>query len=54
MDRIHELTPSERDFKLSWWAMADALDAAADGRFLLPAGPLALLLADRGGRPLGV
>ncbi|MBW5425085.1 NUDIX domain-containing protein [Streptomyces sp. BG9H] len=49
-----ELTPSERDFKLSWWTMAGALDAAADGRFLLPAGPLALLLADRGGRPLGV
>ncbi|QEV18383.1 NUDIX hydrolase [Streptomyces alboniger] len=49
-----ELTPSERDFKLSWWTMTDALDAATEGRFLLPAGPLALLLADRGGRRLGV
>jgi ADP-ribose pyrophosphatase len=43
------LTPTEQDFKLSWWPMADALDAAVEGRFLLPAGPLALLLADRTG-----
>ncbi|MBX9398013.1 NUDIX hydrolase [Streptomyces sp. TRM72054] len=42
-----QLTPTEQDFKLSWWPMAEALDAAAQGRFLLPAGPLALLLADR-------
>ncbi|RNG38453.1 NUDIX hydrolase [Streptomyces botrytidirepellens] len=42
-----ELTPTEQDFTLSWWPMADAIDAAAQGRFLLPAGPLALLLADR-------
>ncbi|MFK0252201.1 hypothetical protein [Streptomyces sp. NPDC090445] len=27
--------------------LADAIAAAADGRFLLPAGPLALMLADR-------
>ncbi|WP_225848255.1 NUDIX hydrolase [Streptomyces sp. HPF1205] len=42
-----ELTPTESDFKLAWWPMDQALDAAAEGRFLLPAGPLALLLADR-------
>ncbi|WP_435532598.1 NUDIX domain-containing protein [Streptomyces violaceusniger] len=41
-----ELTPTEQDFKLSWWSMGDAIDAVAQGRFLLPAGPLALLLAD--------
>ncbi|GCD41762.1 NUDIX hydrolase [Streptomyces paromomycinus] len=41
-----ELTPSEVDFKLSWWPMDDALNAA--GRLLLPAGPLALQLAQRG------
>jgi ADP-ribose pyrophosphatase len=45
-----ELTPTEQDFKLAWWPMADALHAAAHGRFLLPAGPLALLLADRATR----
>ncbi|GHF73977.1 hypothetical protein GCM10010218_63870 [Streptomyces mashuensis] len=44
-----QLTPTEEDFKLSWWPMADAIVAAAEGRFLLPAGPLALLLADRAG-----
>ncbi|WP_409472289.1 NUDIX hydrolase [Streptomyces sp. HC307] len=44
-----ELTPSEEGFKLMWMAAADALDAVAQGRFLLPAGPLALLLAERGG-----
>ncbi|MFF4405663.1 NUDIX hydrolase [Streptomyces sp. NPDC001262] len=42
-----QLTPTEEDFKLSWWPMADAITAAAEGRFLLPAGPLALLLAER-------
>ncbi|MEU7205521.1 NUDIX hydrolase [Streptomyces sp. NPDC045470] len=47
-----ELSPSEQDFKLSWWPMADALTAAADGRFLLLAGPLALLLADHGAQTL--
>ncbi|WP_339133758.1 hypothetical protein WJM95_31100 [Streptomyces sp. f51] len=41
-----ELTETEKDFKLSWWPMAEALQAVHDGRFLLPAGPLALLLAD--------
>ncbi|MGP4045097.1 NUDIX hydrolase [Streptomyces sp. 2A115] len=41
------LTPSEADFKLSWWPLADAIGAAADGQFLLPAGPLALMLAER-------
>jgi ADP-ribose pyrophosphatase len=42
-----ELTPTEEGFKLAWWPMSDAINAAAEGRFLLPAGPLALLLADR-------
>ncbi|WP_411114586.1 NUDIX hydrolase [Streptomyces sp. 029-5] len=42
-----ELTPTEVDFKLMWWRISDALTAAEEGRFLLPAGPLALLLADR-------
>ncbi|MFE9566899.1 NUDIX hydrolase [Streptomyces sp. NPDC006692] len=42
-----QLTPTEEDFKLSWWPMPDAIRAARDGRFLLPAGALALLLADR-------
>ncbi|MFF6997502.1 NUDIX hydrolase [Streptomyces sp. NPDC008313] len=40
-----ELTESEQGFALSWWPMSDALRAVHDGRFLLPAGPLALLLA---------
>ncbi|MBV9025971.1 MAG: NUDIX hydrolase [Streptomycetaceae bacterium] len=40
-----QLTPSEEGFKLTWWPMADALNAVSRGRFLLPAGPLALLLA---------
>ncbi|MGV9251443.1 NUDIX hydrolase [Streptomyces sp. NPDC003697] len=40
-----ELTENEEDFKLMWWPMTVALQAAHDGRFLLPAGPLALLLA---------
>lgn len=30
-----------------WWPMEDALAAAENGRFLLPGGPLALLLAQR-------
>ncbi|KOU46860.1 NUDIX hydrolase [Streptomyces sp. WM6378] len=42
-----QLTPTEEDFKLSWWLMPDAIRAAGEGRFLLQAGPLALLLADR-------
>lgn len=42
-----ELTETERDFKLMWWPMTDALQAINQGRFLLPAGPLALLLAER-------
>ncbi|MFG3233673.1 NUDIX hydrolase [Streptomyces antibioticus] len=42
-----ELNDTEKDFKLTWWPLADAVTAAAEGRFLLPAGPLALLLADR-------
>ncbi|MGW4731870.1 NUDIX hydrolase [Streptomyces shenzhenensis] len=40
-----DLTETEQDFKLMWWPMSDARQAAHDGRFLLPAGPLALLLA---------
>ncbi|MER6090017.1 NUDIX hydrolase [Streptomyces bluensis] len=43
-----DLTETEQDFKLTWWPMSDARQAAHDGRFLLPAGPLALLLADDG------
>lgn len=42
-----QLTPTEQDFKLTWWPVPEALDAAAAGRFLLPAGPLALFLAER-------
>ncbi|MEU8794624.1 NUDIX domain-containing protein [Streptomyces sp. NPDC048643] len=42
-----ELTETEQDFKLMWWPMTDALQAIHQGRFLLPAGPLALLLAER-------
>ncbi|MBD0746161.1 NUDIX hydrolase [Streptomyces sp. CBMA152] len=42
-----QLTSTEQDFKLSWWPMPDAVQAAEQGRFLLPAGPLALLLTDR-------
>ncbi|MFJ2897511.1 NUDIX hydrolase [Streptomyces sp. NPDC087218] len=42
-----QLTPSEADFKLVWWPMADAVQAATEGRFLLQGGPLALLLAER-------
>lgn len=42
-----QLTPSEADFKLMWWPMADAIQAATQGRFLLQGGPLALLLAQQ-------
>ncbi|MDR3081729.1 MAG: NUDIX hydrolase [Streptomyces sp.] len=42
-----ELNDTEVDFKLSWWFLPDAIAAVTAGRFLLPAGPLALLLADR-------
>lgn len=42
-----ELAATEIDFKLSWWPMDEALAAAQEGRFLLPAGPLALMLAER-------
>jgi ADP-ribose pyrophosphatase len=42
-----ELTDSEQDFKLDWWPLDAALDAVEKGRYLLPAGPLALLLASR-------
>ena len=40
-------TPTEVDFKLMWSPIAQAIEAAEQGRFLLPAGPLALLLAER-------
>jgi ADP-ribose pyrophosphatase len=42
-----ELTATEKDFKLAWWPMDEALAAVASGRFLLPAGPLALLLTNQ-------
>ncbi|MEV8320454.1 NUDIX hydrolase [Streptomyces sp. NPDC059900] len=42
-----ELTESEQGFKLDWWPLDTALQEAERGRFLLPAGPLALLLAAR-------
>ncbi|MFF0445735.1 NUDIX hydrolase [Streptomyces sp. NPDC004609] len=42
-----QLTPSELDYKLTWWPMDEAVQAATEGRFLLPAGPLALMLAAR-------
>ncbi|MFF8317344.1 NUDIX hydrolase [Streptomyces bobili] len=42
-----ELTDTEADFKLSWWPLGEAIAAATEGRFLLPGGPLALLLAER-------
>ncbi|GAA1417443.1 hypothetical protein GCM10009601_11480 [Streptomyces thermospinosisporus] len=42
-----ELHETEEDFKLSWWPLDEAVTAATKGRFLLPAGPLALLLAER-------
>ncbi|MEU4170248.1 NUDIX hydrolase [Streptomyces sp. NPDC026665] len=43
---VQELTSTEQDFKLTWWPMQDALKAVREGRFLLPAGPLTLLLAE--------
>lgn len=42
-----ELNDIEEDFKLSWWSINEAIQAAQDGRFHLPGGPLTLLLADR-------
>ncbi|MCT2588839.1 NUDIX hydrolase [Streptomyces sp. N2-109] len=42
-----QLKPGDEGFKLTWWPMTDAIQAAAEGRFLLQGGPLALLLADR-------
>ncbi|MGQ4514160.1 NUDIX domain-containing protein [Streptomyces sp. DW26H14] len=42
-----DLTETEQDFKLTWWTLADAIAADTEGRFLLPGGPLALLLTDR-------
>jgi ADP-ribose pyrophosphatase len=42
-----QLTSSERNFKLMWWSLADAIHAATEGRFLLQGGPLALLLAQQ-------
>ncbi|MEW5354421.1 NUDIX hydrolase [Streptomyces sp. 16-176A] len=44
---VQELNDTEADFKLTWWPLADAVTAAAEGHFLLPAGPLALLLTER-------
>ncbi|MFJ8507831.1 NUDIX hydrolase [Streptomyces avermitilis] len=41
------LTPTEEEFTLSWWPVEEAIHAAVQGRFLLPAGPLALFLAQR-------
>jgi ADP-ribose pyrophosphatase len=41
-----ELTATEQDFQLVWWPMKDALHAVSEERFLLPAGPLALLMAE--------
>jgi ADP-ribose pyrophosphatase len=43
------LTHSELDFTLTWWPVDEAVRAATEGRFLLPAGPLALMLAARAG-----
>ncbi|PJJ02108.1 ADP-ribose pyrophosphatase [Streptomyces sp. 2333.5] len=42
-----QLTPSEENFTLMWWPMSDAIRAAAEGRFLLQGGPLALLLVQQ-------
>ncbi|MFF8932325.1 NUDIX domain-containing protein [Streptomyces longwoodensis] len=39
------LTEPAENYKLMWWPIVDALQAVQEGRFLLPAGPLALLLA---------
>ncbi|MEV7679458.1 NUDIX hydrolase [Streptomyces sp. NPDC088341] len=48
-----QLTPTEQHFELAWWPLEEAIDAAGKGRFLLPAGPLALLLAERPGQGPG-
>ncbi|MFJ4921289.1 NUDIX domain-containing protein [Streptomyces sp. NPDC088725] len=42
-----QLTGTEQDFELAWWPLDEAISAGAEGRFLLPGGPLALLLAER-------
>ncbi|GAA4681935.1 NUDIX hydrolase [Streptomyces youssoufiensis] len=42
-----QLTPSEVNFKLTWWPLPDAIQAATAGRFLLQGGPLALLLTQQ-------
>jgi ADP-ribose pyrophosphatase len=42
-----EPSPTEQGFVLDWWPLERAIDAAAKGRFLLPAGPLALMSAAR-------
>ncbi|MFF4602711.1 NUDIX hydrolase [Streptomyces sp. NPDC001339] len=42
-----QLTPSEENFKLTWWPLPDAIQAATESRFLLQGGPLALLLAQQ-------
>ncbi|MFM9445070.1 hypothetical protein [Streptomyces acidiscabies] len=42
-----ELTDTEAGYKVERRPLADAIDAATEGRFQLPAGPLALLLARR-------
>ncbi|MEU6278075.1 NUDIX domain-containing protein [Streptomyces populi] len=41
-----EPTAREQDFQLMWWPMQEALHALREERFLLPAGPLALLMAE--------
>src|SRR5690606_38782903 len=45
------LTESEKDFKLAWWPIHEAITAATQGRFPLPAGPLARRRATRDARP---
>ncbi|GAA4788105.1 NUDIX hydrolase [Streptomyces ziwulingensis] len=42
-----QLTPGEEGFTLMWWPMPAAIRAAAEGRFLLQGGPLALLPAQQ-------
>lgn len=46
-----QLTPNEENFTLMWWPMSDAIQAAAEGRFLLQGGPLALLLVQHVTQP---
>ncbi|MFE3738739.1 hypothetical protein [Streptomyces sp. NPDC059134] len=43
-----QLMPGEADFKLTWLPVAEAIQAAVQGRFLLQGGPPALLLAQQG------